>query len=137
MVAGGEFASDQELMARAERDWDSLVEADYFEAFLAHPRIGDVDSLRQKYANTKAIASGEQSGVDAADEATLTRLAAANDEYFDKFGFIFIVCATGKTAKQMLEILESRLPNQRDVEVANAAAEQMKITKLRLEKLVQ
>ncbi len=137
MVAGGEFASDQELMARAERDWDSLVEADYLEAFLAHPRIGDVDSLRQKYANTKAIASGEQSGVDAADEATLTRLAAANDEYFDKFGFIFIVCATGKTAKQMLEILESRLPNQRDVEVANAAAEQMKITKLRLEKLVQ
>ena len=137
MVAGGEFASDQELMARAERDWDSLVEADYLEAFLAHPRIGDVVSLRQKYANTKAIASGEQSGVDAADEATLTRLAAANDEYFDKFGFIFIVCATGKTAKQMLEILESRLPNQRDVEVANAAAEQMKITKLRLEKLVQ
>ena len=137
MVAGGEFASDQELMARAERDWDSLVEADYLEAFLAHPRIGDVDSLRQKYANTKAIASGEQSGVDAADEATLTRLAAANDEYFYKFGFIFIVCATGNTAKQMLEILESRLPNQRDVEVANAAAEQMKITKLRLEKLVQ
>ena len=67
MVAGGEFASDQELMARAERDWDSLVEADYLEAFRGHPRIGDVDSLRQKYANTKAIAGGEQSGVDSAD----------------------------------------------------------------------
>ena len=137
MVAGGEFASDQELMARAERDWDSLVEADYLEAFLAHPRIGDVDSLRQKYANTKAIAGGEQSGVDSADEATLKRLAEANDEYFDKFGFIFIVCATGKSAKQMLEILEARLPNDRDTEVANAAAEQLKITKIRLEKLVQ
>lgn len=137
MIAGGEFASDQELMTRAERVWGSLIEADYLEAFLGHPRIGDVDSLRQKYANTKAIADGEQSGVDSADEATLARLAAANDEYFDKFGFIFIVCATGKTAKQMLEILESRLPNSRDAEVANAGAEQLKITKLRLEKLIQ
>ena len=137
MIAGGKFSSDQELMARAERVWGSLVEDDYLEAFLAHPRIGDVDSLRQKYANTKAIAGDEQSGVDSADEATLIRLAQANDEYFDKFGFIFIVCATGKSAKQMLEILESRLPNSRDAEVANAGAEQLKITKLRLEKLIQ
>ena len=73
MIAGGKFSSDQELMARAERVWGSLVEADYLEAFLAHPRIGDVDSLRQKYANTKAIAGDEQSGVDSADEATLIR----------------------------------------------------------------
>ena len=137
MIAGGEFSSDQELLTRSENVWADLAEADYLEAFLAHPRIGDVDSLRQKYANTKAIAGGEQSGVDSADEATLQRLSAANDEYFDKFGFIFIVCATGKSAKQMLEILEARLPNDRDAEVANAAAEQLKITKIRLEKLVQ
>jgi len=137
MAAGGKFSDDKGVMARAEKVWAKLVETDYLEAFLAHPRIGDVDSLRKKYANTKAIAGGEQSGVDSADEATLKRLAAANDEYFDKFGFIFIVCATGKSAKQMLEILESRLPNDRDAEVANAAAEQLKITKIRLEKLVQ
>ena len=137
MIADGEFSSDDELMKRAENVWADLAEADYLEAFLAHPRIGDVDSLRQKYANTKAIAGGEQAGVDSADESTLQRLSAANDEYFDKFGFIFIVCATGKSAKQMLEILEARLPNDRDEEVANAAAEQLKITKIRLEKLVQ
>ena len=137
MITGGEFSSDEQLTTRAEKVWADLAEADYLEAFLAHPRIGDVDSLREKYANTKAIAGGEQSGVDSADEATLKRLAEANDEYFDKFGFIFIVCATGKSAKQMLEILEARLPNERDVEVANAAAEQLKITKIRLGKLVQ
>ena len=137
MIAGGEFSSDEKLMTRAEKVWADLAEADYLEAFLAHPRIGDVDSLREKYANTKAIAGGEQSGVDSADEATLLRLSKANDEYFDKFGFIFIVCATGKSAKQMLEILEARLPNDRDEEVANAAAEQLKITKIRLGKLVQ
>jgi len=137
MIAGGDFVSDDELMSRSGDVWAGLEETDYLEAFWAHPRIGDVDSLREKYANTKAIAGGEQAGVDSADEATLMRLAAANDEYVDKFGFIFIVCATGKSAKQMLEILEARLPNGRDAEIANAAAEQLKITKIRLEKLVQ
>ena len=63
--------------------------------------------------------------------------AQANEDYFGKFGFIFIVCATGKSADEMLAILEARLPNDRSEEVANAAAEQMKITKIRLRKLIQ
>ena len=99
MIAGGEFSSDQQLMTRAENVWAGLAEADFLEAFLAHPRIGDVDSLREKYANTKAIAGGEQSGVDSADEATLQRLSKANDEYFDKFGFLSFVRRANRQSK--------------------------------------
>ena len=136
MMSSGDFRYDVEVLRQAEDSFTNLGETDLLEAFSAHPRIGDVDSLRKKYANTKTIASGEQSGVDSATEEVLQRLANANDEYFDKFGFIFIVCATGKSAKEMLEILEARLPNDRDVELANAANEQVKITKIRLRKLI-
>jgi allantoinase len=136
MIGGGIFKNDNEVLTRAETAWERLTEADLLEAFSAHPRIGDVDSLREKYANTKLIAGGEQAGVASANESTLLRLTQANSEYFDKFGFIFIVCATGKSASEMLEILEQRLPNDRPTELANAAAEQKKITKIRLRKLI-
>ena len=135
MIAGGRFKDDEDVIARAAQVSQELSEADWLEAFAAHPRIGNVDSLRAKYANTKQIAGSEQSGVDDTDEGTLRRLSTANDEYFDKFGFIFIVCATGKTAKEMLAILERRLPLSRKDELANAAAEQTKITEIRLRKL--
>lgn len=135
VASGRPFVSDARLKQLATEAWSQMEEPDLLQAFAAHPRIGDVESLRAKYANTKAIAGREQSGVDAADEATLQRLARVNDDYFEKFGFIFIVFATGKSAAEMLQILESRLPNDRDTELANAAAEQLKITLLRLEKL--
>lgn len=122
---------------KAESLWAMSSRADWLEAFTAHPRIGDVNSLRAKFANTKAWASGEQSGVDAAAEATLNALAAGNTEYEAKFGFIFIVCATGKSADQMLEILRGRLPNDAEREVRIAAGEQMKITHLRIDKWLQ
>ena len=114
MIGDTPFDDDEDVVNRATGSWKDVSEADLMEAFSAHPRIGDVDTLRAKYANTKALASGEQSGVDSADEAVLQRLATANDEYFDKFGFIFIVCATGKTAKEMLDMLEVRLKNDRN-----------------------
>jgi len=136
MIDGGPFEDDENVITSATESWNDVSETDLMEAFSAHPRIGDVDTLRAKYANTKAIASGEQSGVDSAEEAVLQRLATANDEYFDKFGFIFIVCATGKTAKEMLDILENRLKNDRDTELENAGAEQLKITIIRLRKLI-
>ena len=135
MLAGGKFSSDQDVIRRAQTCWQKLGESDWLEAFSAHPVIGDVNSLREKYANTKAIASGEQAGVDSANEQTLMRLAQANAEYLDKFGFIFIVYATGKSANEMLQILEQRLVNDRETELKNAAAEQLKITKTRLKKL--
>ena len=128
--------TDEQLFEYAAECWRDIDEENLLEAFSAHPRIGDVDTLRAKYANTKAIASGEQSGVDSADEEVLQILATANDQYYEKFGFIFIVCATGKTAKEMLDMLEERLPNDRETELKNAAAEQLKITIIRLRKLI-
>ena len=135
MMAFGDFSSDGQVMSQVEKAASLLSESDWLEAFAAHPRIGDIDSLREKFADTKQLASGEQSAVSAADGETLDRLAQRNDQYFEKFGFIFIVFATGKSAAEMLGLLEDRIGNDRDTEVRNAAAEQLKITKLRLRKL--
>jgi len=137
MMQAGRFKSDANVLRQAEKAAANLIEADWLEAFDAHPRIGDVDSLKKKYANTKATAGNEQSGVAVADETTLQRLAQANEEYFQKFGFIFIVFATGKSAAEMLELLEQRLPNKRATEISNAAAEQLKITLLRLQRAAE
>ena len=116
--------------------WAMCEESDFLQAFEGHPKIGDVSSLRKKYANTKGLASNEQSGVNDANEAALQALCDGNNEYDDKNGFIFIVYATGKSAAQMLEILQARLPNDRDTELKNAALEQSKITALRINKLL-
>lgn len=134
MAAGRPYGSLEAVHDAAATAWQGLGHDEWMEAFAAHPRIGDIDSLRKKYENTKAWASGEQSGVQAAAEATLQGLARGNAAYEQKFGFIFIVCATGKSAAEMLALLEARLPNTREQEVANAAAEQRKITRLRIDK---
>ena len=124
-----------ELVEAAEEKWDELTEEDWKEAFDHHPKIGDVNSLKEKFADTAKWASGEQSGVNAADDDTLQQLAKDNEAYQKKYGFIFIVCATGKSAKEMLDILQTRLKNSEEEEIEIAAGEQLKITILRLEKL--
>jgi 2-oxo-4-hydroxy-4-carboxy-5-ureidoimidazoline decarboxylase len=129
------FASGDELLQAADAIWAGLDRADWLEAFAAHPRIGDLDSLRKKFATTADWASGEQAGVAGAGEDVIRAFADGNREYEAKFGHIFIVCATGKTAAEMLAILRERLPNDPDTELSIAAAEQAKITRLRLEKL--
>jgi 2-oxo-4-hydroxy-4-carboxy-5-ureidoimidazoline decarboxylase len=129
------FDSAEELLTASEEIESSLERSDWLEAFAAHPRIGDKDTLRKKFAATAAWCEGEQSGVDSASEEVLDKLAAGNAAYEARFGHIFIVCATGKTAAEMLAILESRLPNDPDTELRIAAGEQAKITRLRLEKL--
>jgi OHCU decarboxylase len=136
MLARRPFASDGDLAIAAMDVWWSLSPEAWLEAFAAHPMIGDLDSLRAKFAETKKWASSEQAGVQEASDETLRRLAEANLEYRDKFGYIFIVCATGKTADEMLAILEERLVNNPAIELPLAAAEQLKITQLRLQKLV-
>ena len=136
MVESRPYADAEALVQAANENWLDLQEADFLEAFEGHPKIGDVSSLKAKYANTKELASGEQSGVNAADEATIEALANGNTEYEKKFGFIFIVCATGKSAGEMLELLNARLPNDRDTELKNAAEEQRKIFHIRLNKLI-
>lgn len=136
MLARRPWGSKAGLLAAADSAWTPTKEADWLEAFSHHPRIGGKDALREKFAATKDWSRGEQSAVSAADEATLDALARGNADYEAKFGFIFIVCATGKTAAEMLALLDARLPNDRRTELLNAAHEQAKITKIRLEKLL-
>ena len=130
------FADFDALLASSDTIWQSMQEADLLQAFEGHPQIGNVATLKEKYRNTQASAAHEQSGANDADDATLQALADGNQAYLDKFGFIFIVFATGKSAQQMLDLLQARLPNSREQELQNAAAEQNKITHLRLTKLI-
>lgn len=136
MVARRPFVSIQQCQEVALEVWHGLGEADFLEAFEGHPKIGDVTSLRKKYAHTKKLASGEQSSVNEASEDTIQALADGNTQYEEQNGFIFIVCATGKSAAEMLEILQSRLPNTRQQELVTAAGEQAKITAIRIDKLL-
>ena len=130
------FQNKDDLYQKAESIWYSLSSKDWLEAFTHHPKIGNIDSLRKKFHNTKSISKDEQSGINDAAESTLKDLAESNQLYQDKFGFIFIICATGKSANEMLALIKIRLNNNANAEMLNAAEEQNKITQLRLEKLL-
>lgn len=137
IVAFRPFASAEDLHAKAKKVYRGLETADYLEAFSHHPKIGgDLAKLREKFATTADWSSGEQSSVNEASEDVLKRLAAGNDAYYEKFGYIFIVCATGKSAAEMLALLEARLPNDPADEIKIAAGEQEKILEIRLNKLL-
>ncbi len=125
-----------ELLEDAEEQWWQCSESDWKEAFTHHPKIGDRESLQKKFASTAEWASGEQRAVNSASEETIRRLAEGNRLYEEKFGYIFIVCATGKSADEMLAILRDRLENSPEAEILVAADEQNKITKLRIEKML-
>ncbi len=131
------FRNKESLLETSDKIWEDCDESDWMQAFEAHPRIGDVETLAKKFANTKEWAGNEQSGMDSANNKVIELLAEKNDAYFNKFGFIFIVFATGKSAQEMLDILEERLPNNRQDELKIAAQEQHKITTLRIEKLLE
>ena len=135
MLSRRPFASDDDLLAAAKEVWWSLSPESWVEAFAAHPSIGDLKTLREKFANTQKWAAHEQAGVQAASEETLQCLAVENRKYLDKFGYQFIICATGKTADEILAALERRLANNAAIELPIAAAEQLNITRLRLQKL--
>jgi OHCU decarboxylase len=135
MLARRPFVSDEAVAAAATEIWWSLARDQWLAAFAAHPKIGDPASLRAKYANTSHWANNEQAGMAAAAEQTLTELADYNQRYELRFGFIFIVCATGKTAAEMLSLLKERIDNDVPTELRIAAAEQLQITLLRLNKL--
>lgn len=135
MAARRPFAGAAELFAVAEQVWQGLDRADWLEAFAAHPRLGDLDALRQKFAATAVWSAAEQGGVAGAAEDVLQALADGHREYEARFGRVFLVCATGKSAAEMLTLLRQRLTNAPEEELRIAAAEQAKITRLRLEKL--
>ena len=128
MIARRPFATPDELFRAADDIWPSLGADDWREAFAAHSKIGASSADGQ--------ASAEQAGMASASADVRERLARANRDYEARFGYIFIVCATGKSAAGMLGILESRLPNAADQELPIAAEEQRTITRLRLEKLL-
>jgi 2-oxo-4-hydroxy-4-carboxy-5-ureidoimidazoline decarboxylase len=128
--------SAKALFEQAEQIWFSLSENDWREAFTHHPKIGDVNALREKFASTSAWAEGEQAAVKHTSQQVLEALAEGNEQYEQKFGYIFIVCATGKSAEEMLALLQARLPNEPTEEIMIAAREQSKITNIRLEKLL-
>ena len=166
MAAARPFANPVAMAAAADRIWASLGASDYLEAFAAHPKIGSGGSglprgsgrsdrsrgpvlselgvarvegpalSELEVARVEGWSDEEQAGVRSASVDVQQRLADANRDYEARFGYIFIVCATGKTAAEMLALLEARLHHAPDEERAVAADEQRKITRLRLLKLL-
>ena len=131
------FIDADELFYKADSVWWSLSEEDWLEAFRAHPKIGEQKAAAAQSEQARSWSAQEQSGVESAATETKAALAAGNHEYEERFGFIFIVCANGKTSKEMLAILKGRLKNDRATELRVAAEEQMKITRLRIEKMLR
>jgi OHCU decarboxylase len=122
------------LHKAADSAWWKLDRADWLEAFSHHPQIGDRPAAGSEAA--RQWAAGEQSGARAASDDVKSRLARANRAYFEKFGYIYIVCATGKSAEAMLAILNQRLQNDAPSEISVAAEQQRLITRIRLDKLL-
>ncbi len=136
MVMGRPFKDGSHLRDYADYCWGLLSERDYLEAFDGHPKIGDIESLKKKFNGSQDMARTEQSSVVEANIDTLESLSIGNAEYEKKFGFIFIVFASGKSAEEMLNILEGRIDNSRTEEIATAAEEQRLIFQLRLRNLL-
>jgi OHCU decarboxylase len=136
MVKHRPFPTEETLIAAANDIWWSLDRGDWLEAFRSHPKIGEKKAAGKVSAQSQQWSGQEQSGVATASHETVSTLAALNEAYEQKFGFIFIICATGKTSEEMLTALRERLQNDRESELPIAAAEQNKITELRLKKLL-
>ncbi|MCB9676645.1 MAG: allantoicase [Alphaproteobacteria bacterium] len=133
MAEARPFVHRGELLTAARRFWDTASKEDLLEAFSHHPRIGeDPERLRRKYGATADLSSREQAGVAAATDEVLEALAAENLAYEQRFGHVFLVCATGRSAAEMLEILRSRMPNTGERELREAAEQQAQITFIRL-----
>ena len=125
-----------QLLRLGRRVWFELTPDDWLEAFRAHPRIGESSAEKETGAEARRWSEGEQARARDAAAETLGELARANREYEARFGFIYIVCATGRTAEEMLSLLRERLQNDRETELRVAAEEQWRITELRLKKFL-
>jgi OHCU decarboxylase len=136
MVEARPYATLEALIATANEIWGSLDRNDWLEAFRSHPKIGEKKSVEPVSTQARQWSGQEQSGVANASQETVDSLATLNRAYEQKFGFIFIICATGKTSDEMLSALRERLEHEPAAELPIAAAEQSKITELRLKKLL-
>ncbi len=131
------FPGVADLLEAMDRVWWELVRDDWLEAFRRHPKIGESAAARAGTEKTARWSAQEQAAAQTARPEVLTALAEANRAYQGRFGYIFIVCASGKTSEEMLALLEKRLQNEADAELHIAAEEQCKITRLRLKKLLR
>jgi OHCU decarboxylase len=136
MVVRRPFEDERQLIEAAERIWWGLTSDDWLEAFHAHPKIGEAKPARETGEGAQRWSEEEQAAARTARSATLDALASANQSYEQRFGHIFIVCATGKTSEEMLETLRRRLSNDPGTELCVAAEQQRRITLLRLRKLL-
>jgi 2-oxo-4-hydroxy-4-carboxy-5-ureidoimidazoline decarboxylase len=127
------FLNPAQMIGTAHTVWMGLTPGEWREAFAHHPRIGDLESLQRRFASTADLASREQSAVAAASQETLEALAEGNRAYEERFGYIFIVFASGRSADEMLAMLRKRMGNDPETELKNAALEQWKIMRLRLD----
>ena len=133
MIALRPIASIVELSEAADRIWSTMDEADWLEAFACHPRIGERKAAHST-AQSAAWSRAEQASTDSATERLLAELAEGNALYEQRFGFTYIVCATGKSAEEMLAILNRRLASDRATELREAAEQQRQIMQIRLGK---
>lgn len=132
MVAAGAFATLAVVHAAAAAAFDRLDDGDWQAAFAHHPRIGDRAALEKRFGKSGAHSATEQAAVDAAQGDVLDALFELNEAYFARHGHIFIVFATGKSAEEMLALLKARIDDELDAENRACAAEQLKITALRI-----
>jgi OHCU decarboxylase len=137
LTASRPFPLLETLFEAADRIWLSLANADWLEAFASHPKIGSTGAAAGQQERSADWSGDEQAGVAAAETGVRDDLAEVNRLYEERFGFIFIVCATGKTGGEMLAICRARLGNSAETEICLAAEEQRKITAIRLNKLLE
>lgn len=133
MVLSRPFESIDAMMDRADELWARATHDEILEAFNGHARIGDIEALKSRYSDTTTT---EQGQVLQTTEQVICELYELNIEYERRHGFIFIVCATGKSAEEMLELLKARVHNSTPQEMINGAREQKAIIQLRLQKMV-
>jgi OHCU decarboxylase len=136
MVASRPIESSERLRDTADRIWSTMEVPDWIEAFACHPRIGERKAAHAT-AKSKEWSRQEQASADGADYDVLERLAKCNAEYEERFGFTYIVCATGKNGDDLLAILERRLKSDREAELREAAEQQRQITQIRLRKWLE
>ena len=137
MAKSRPFGSLEAMYNAATKIWEDLKFQDWLEAFEHHPRIGDSQALAARFASTRNWSANEQAGVEVAEEQILDKLKSGNEKYFQRFGYVFLVCATGKSALEMLYLLEARINNSPEEEFQIAQLEQQKIMLLRLDKMFE
>jgi 2-oxo-4-hydroxy-4-carboxy-5-ureidoimidazoline decarboxylase len=136
MIAQRPIANETELHNAADRSWDRMNEEDWMQAFACHPRIGE-RKISHVSSQSSTWSSEEQSSINSTADAVLAQLAEGNARYESRYGFTYIVCATGKSPEEMLSILNRRLSSDRSLELREAAEQQRQIIHIRLRKWLE